>query len=52
MDKDNDGTVSKDEYLAEVEARFNKADHDHEGTLSVQELHTPDGRALVVLLRP
>jgi Ca2+-binding EF-hand superfamily protein len=52
MDKDHDGTVSKDEYLAEVEIRFNRADRDHEGTLSLEELRTPAGRALTTLLHP
>jgi Ca2+-binding EF-hand superfamily protein len=33
-DPDNDGTLTKDEYLALVEKLFNKADVDHDGTLS------------------
>jgi Ca2+-binding EF-hand superfamily protein len=45
-DPDNDGTLSKDEYLALVEKLFNKADVDHDGTLSVKELRSPAAHAL------
>jgi Ca2+-binding EF-hand superfamily protein len=51
MDKDKDGTLSKDEYLAEIEARYTKADADRDGTLTVEELRTPAGRTLAALLR-
>jgi Ca2+-binding EF-hand superfamily protein len=38
MDKDNDGTVSKEEFTAYMEAQFDKADTDHDGTLDTKEL--------------
>ena len=50
MDKDHDGTVSKDEYLVEVERLFKKADTDNDGTLDVKELRTATGRILAALL--
>ena len=45
-DLDNDGTLTKDEYLALVEKLFKMADVDHDGTLSVQELKSEAGRTL------
>jgi Ca2+-binding EF-hand superfamily protein len=50
MDKDHDGTVSKDEYLAEVERIFKKTDRDNDGTIDAKELNTVDGRILATLL--
>jgi hypothetical protein len=38
MDTDHDGTVSKQEFTAYMEAQFDKADADHEGTLDEKEL--------------
>jgi hypothetical protein len=38
MDKDNDGTVSKEEFTAYMQAQFDKADTDHDGTLDRTEL--------------
>jgi len=38
LDKDNDGTVSKQEFIAYMEAQFDKADADHDGTLDRNEL--------------
>jgi hypothetical protein len=38
MDKDNDGTVSKEEFTAYMQAQFDKADVDHDGTLDKNEL--------------
>ena len=38
MDKDNDGTVSKAEFNAYMDAQFDKADVDHDGTLDAKEL--------------
>jgi Ca2+-binding EF-hand superfamily protein len=38
MDKDKDGTVSKEEFTAYMEAQFDKADADHDGTLDRNEL--------------
>ena len=37
-DPDNDGTLTKDEYLALVEGRFKAADPDNDGTLDSKEL--------------
>jgi EF hand len=49
-DPDNDGTLSKDEYLALVEKLFTKADVDHDGTLSVTELKSQAGHELKALI--
>lgn len=38
LDKDNDGTVSKQEFIAYMQAKFDKADADHDGTLDRNEL--------------
>jgi Ca2+-binding EF-hand superfamily protein len=38
MDKDNDGTVSKEEFTTYMQAQFDKADTDHDGTLDKNEL--------------
>ena len=38
MDPDHDGTVSKQEFTAYMEAQFDKADADHDGTLDEKEL--------------
>jgi Ca2+-binding EF-hand superfamily protein len=50
-DPDHDGTLTKEEYLAVVEARFSAADPDHDGTLDAKELKSSAGRALLRLLR-
>jgi Ca2+-binding EF-hand superfamily protein len=50
-DPDHDGTLSKEEYLALVEQRFNAADPDHDGTLDAKELNSPAGKALLRLLK-
>jgi hypothetical protein len=50
-DADKNGTLSKDEYLAVVEQRFDAADAKHDGKLVNWEFHTPAGRALTRLLR-
>ncbi|MGO9391635.1 EF-hand domain-containing protein [Rhodoblastus sp.] len=50
-DLDKDGTLTKDEYLAVVEARFKAADTDNDGTLTAKELHSTAGRALLKLLK-
>jgi hypothetical protein len=50
FDTDNDGTLSKDEYLAVVEKRFKAADPDNDGTVSAAELKTAAGRSLSQLL--
>jgi len=49
-DPDNDGTLSKDEYLALVETRFKAADPDNDGTVSAAEFKTHAGRSLIQLL--
>jgi hypothetical protein len=49
-DPDNDGTLTKDEYLAVVEQRFKAADPDNDGTVSAAEFNTPAGRSLSQLL--
>jgi hypothetical protein len=38
MDKDRDGTVSKQEFTAYMQAQFDKADTDHDGTLDRSEM--------------
>jgi len=38
LDKDNDGTVSKQEFIAYMQVQFDKADGDHDGTLDRNEL--------------
>src|SRR5215469_1730363 len=45
-DPDNDGTLTKDEYLPVVEKRFGAADRDNDGTISAAELKTGAGRSL------
>jgi hypothetical protein len=50
-DPDHDKTLTKDEYLALVERRFNAANPDRDGTLDAKELKTKAGRALLKLLR-
>jgi Ca2+-binding EF-hand superfamily protein len=38
MDTDKDGTISKQEFTAYMEAQFDKADTDHDGTLDRNEV--------------
>ena len=45
MDKDGDGKLTKAEYLADSRARFVLADADHDGKLSLAELHHAHGHA-------
>ena len=49
-DRDKDMTLDKAEFLALVEVMFRLADHDHDGTLTAEELSSEQGRALVALL--
>jgi Ca2+-binding EF-hand superfamily protein len=49
-DPDNEGTLSKDEYLAVVEKRFKATDPDNDGTVSAAEFKTAAGRSLSQLL--
>ena len=50
-DPDNDGTLTKDEYLAIIAKRFSAADPDGDGKLDCKELGTADGAALLRLLK-
>src|SRR5258708_7779347 len=50
-DPDHDGTLTKDEYLAVVEQRFNAANQDSDGTLDAKEFGTKSGQSLMRLLR-
>jgi len=50
-DPDKDNALTKDEYLALVEARFKAADPDNDGKLDAKELATPAGKDLVKLLK-
>jgi Ca2+-binding EF-hand superfamily protein len=50
-DPDKDGTLTKDEYLALVEARFKAADPDNDGKLDDNELSSKAGKDLVKLLK-
>ena len=50
-DPDHDGTLTKDEYLAVVEQRFNAANQDSDGTLDAKEFGTKAGQSLMRLLR-
>jgi Ca2+-binding EF-hand superfamily protein len=38
LDTDQDGTVSKQEFMVYMDAQFDKADTDHDGTLDKTEL--------------
>jgi Ca2+-binding EF-hand superfamily protein len=49
-DPDNDGTLSKDEFLAVIEKGFRAADPDNDGTVSAAEFKTAAGRSLGRLL--
>jgi Ca2+-binding EF-hand superfamily protein len=51
-DRDNDGRLDKNEFLAVVEQRFLAADKDHDGTLDKKELETLAGRVLLRLFAP
>ena len=50
-DPDNDQTITKDEYLAYVEALFKLADTNGEGKLEGNELRSPVARKLERLLK-
>jgi Ca2+-binding EF-hand superfamily protein len=50
-DRDHDGSLTLDEYLAVVEQRFNAANRDGDGTLDAKELNSSAGRALLRLLK-
>jgi hypothetical protein len=38
MDTDKDGTVSKEEFMTYMDAQFERADADHDGTLDQREI--------------
>ena len=50
-DPDNDGTLTKDEYLKYVEFAFKRADTNGDGTVDATEARTHAGRVLLRLLR-
>jgi hypothetical protein len=50
IDYTGDLALTKDEYLALVEKLFNRADVDHDGTLSVQELKSTPAHTLKRLI--
>ncbi len=50
MDRDHDGTVDMDEYVALVEARFAAANTDKDTTLEASELAAPAADKIRVLL--
>lgn len=50
-DPDNDGTLTKDEYLAHAQKLFNEANPDNDGTLEDKELRSKAGRGLLRLMR-
>ncbi len=50
-DPDKDSSLTKDEYLALVDARFKAADPDNDGKLDAKEIATPAGHALVRLMK-
>jgi Ca2+-binding EF-hand superfamily protein len=50
-DPDNDGTLTKDEYLKVVEQRFNAANPDKDGTLDAREFRSKAGQSLLRLLK-
>jgi hypothetical protein len=49
-DPDHDGTLTKDEYLAQVEQRFKAADANHDEKLKIDEFTSASGAALVKLI--
>ena len=49
-DPDHDGTLTKDEYLAQVEQRFKAADANHDEKLKIDEFTSAPGAALVKLI--
>jgi Ca2+-binding EF-hand superfamily protein len=50
-DPDKDKTLTKDEYLGLVEQRFKAADSNGDGALDAKELRSPDGKALMKLIK-
>ena len=50
-DPDNDRTLTRDEYLVFVTKAFRAANRDGDSTVDANELGTPAGRALILLMR-
>jgi Ca2+-binding EF-hand superfamily protein len=50
FERNHDGTLSKDEYLALVQKFFRRADADHDGTLDAKELRSRAGQRLKRLI--
>ncbi|MFG1351819.1 hypothetical protein [Xanthobacter autotrophicus] len=50
VNKDADQTLEMDEWLAVVRARFNAADTNKDGKLTVKELDAPAGQKLLLLI--
>jgi hypothetical protein len=50
-DPDNDKTLTRDEYLVFVTKAFRAANRDGDSTIDANELGTPAGRALLLLMR-
>ncbi len=50
MDKDKDGTVDKNEYVALLQTRFDAANRDKDQTLEPNELKTAAGQKVMLLL--
>ncbi|MFG1377899.1 hypothetical protein [Xanthobacter autotrophicus] len=50
VNKDSDQTLEMDEWLAVVRARFNAADTNKDGKLTVKELDAPAGQKLLLLI--
>jgi len=50
VNKDNDNTLEMDEWLTIVRQRFNAADANKDGKLTVQELDSAPGQLLIKLI--
>ena len=50
FNKDNDNAIEMNEWLAAVRQRFNEADANKDGKLTVQELDSPAGQLLIKLI--
>jgi hypothetical protein len=50
VNRDNDNTIELDEWLTIVRQRFNAADANKNGKLTAQELDSPAGQSLVLMM--
>ncbi|MGD9540999.1 EF-hand domain-containing protein [Methylocystis sp.] len=50
-DPDNDGTLSKDEFLIMISGMFKDADPDNDGALDADEIASKNGKALLRVMR-